>query len=85
VTPQRPFLTTECRNLVMLNYEIDPSILAGRIPAGCEIDFWRGLTFASSSALHGALLANKSRRHAARPVLDAARSAAVTTRCAGDA
>ena len=47
VTAQRRFLTAEWRNLVMLNYEVDPSTLAGRVPAGCEIDFWDGRTFVS--------------------------------------
>ena len=41
------FLTAEWRNLVMLNYEIDPSVLAGRVPAGCEIDFRDERTFVS--------------------------------------
>jgi uncharacterized protein YqjF (DUF2071 family) len=48
VTTQRRFLTAEWRNLVMLNYEVDPSILAGRVPAGCEVDFWEGRTFVSA-------------------------------------
>ena len=47
MTPERRFLTAEWRNLVMLNYEIDPSILTGRVPAGCELDSWRGRTFVS--------------------------------------
>ena len=47
MTPERRFLTAEWRNLVVLNYEIDPSILAGRVPAGCELDSWGGHTFAS--------------------------------------
>jgi uncharacterized protein YqjF (DUF2071 family) len=33
--------------LVMLNYEVAPSILAGRVPPGCELDSWRGRTFVS--------------------------------------
>jgi uncharacterized protein YqjF (DUF2071 family) len=41
------FLTAEWRNLVMLNYELDPSILAPRVPRGCELDTWSGRTFAS--------------------------------------
>ena len=44
---ERRFLTAEWRNLVMLNYEIDPAILAGRVPAVCELDTWRGHTFVS--------------------------------------
>jgi len=41
------FLTAEWRNLAMLNYEIDPSVLAGRVPAGCELDSWAGRSFVS--------------------------------------
>jgi uncharacterized protein YqjF (DUF2071 family) len=47
VRPKRRFLTAEWRNLVMLNYEIDPAILARRVPAGCELDSWAGRTFVS--------------------------------------
>ena len=47
MTPQPRFLTAEWRNLVMLNYEVDPAILARRVPAGCEIDAWEGRTFVS--------------------------------------
>ena len=32
------FLTAEWRNLVMLNYELDPRVLAARVPRGCELD-----------------------------------------------
>ena len=31
----------------MLNYEVDPEILAPFIPAGTELDFWNGKTFVS--------------------------------------
>jgi uncharacterized protein YqjF (DUF2071 family) len=31
----------------MLNYEIDPAVLAGRVPAGCELDAWNGRHFVS--------------------------------------
>lgn len=47
MTPERRFLTAEWRNLVMLNHEIDAVLLAGRVPAGCELDFWNGRTFLS--------------------------------------
>ena len=47
MTSERRFLTAQWRNLVMLNYEVDPRILAERVPAGCEVDFWRGRTFVS--------------------------------------
>ncbi len=47
MTSQGRFLTAEWRNLVMLNYEVEPEILASRVPAGCEIDSWDGRTFVS--------------------------------------
>ena len=31
----------------MLNYEIDPPVLASRVPRGCELDSWGGRTFVS--------------------------------------
>ncbi len=31
----------------MLNYEIDPAVLAARVPTGCELDAWSGRTFVS--------------------------------------
>ena len=45
---RRPFLTAEWRNLVMLNYELDPRALAARVPRGCELDAWAGRTFVSA-------------------------------------
>jgi uncharacterized protein YqjF (DUF2071 family) len=42
-----PFLTAEWRFLAMLNYRIDPAILAPFVPAGTELDSWRGTTFVS--------------------------------------
>ena len=47
MTPERTFLSAEWRNLVMLNYEVGPSSLAARVPAGCELDTWNGRYFAS--------------------------------------
>ncbi|HEX7973797.1 MAG TPA: DUF2071 domain-containing protein [Anaerolineales bacterium] len=41
------FLTAEWRWLVMLNYEVDPGILAPFTPPGVELDSWQGRTFAS--------------------------------------
>jgi uncharacterized protein len=41
------FLTAEWRHLVMINYEIDPSLLLPFVPAGTEIDSWEGKTFVS--------------------------------------
>lgn len=41
------FLTAEWRHLAMLNYEIEPSVLAPFVPAGTELDTWQGKTYAS--------------------------------------
>jgi len=43
----RPFLTAEWRNLAMLNYEVDPSLVLSRVPAGTQLDSWQGKTFVS--------------------------------------
>ncbi|MGH9730547.1 MAG: YqjF family protein [Candidatus Acidiferrales bacterium] len=44
---RRVFLSAEWRNLVMLNYEVDPDILRRRVPRGTEVDSFRGKTFVS--------------------------------------
>lgn len=41
------FLTAEWRNIVMMNYEIAPSVLEHRIPRGTEPDSHEGKTFVS--------------------------------------
>jgi uncharacterized protein YqjF (DUF2071 family) len=41
------FLTANWRYLAMLNYVVDPKILAPLVPAGTEIDFENGRTFLS--------------------------------------
>lgn len=41
------FLTAEWRNLIMANYEIDPSVLMPLLPKGLELDFHYGKTFVS--------------------------------------
>jgi hypothetical protein len=41
------FLSAAWRNLVMLNYEIDPALLATRVPKGTELDSFEGRTFVS--------------------------------------
>lgn len=41
------FLTAEWRALVMLNYAVDPAILASRVPAGLTLDTWQGQTLVS--------------------------------------
>jgi uncharacterized protein YqjF (DUF2071 family) len=38
----RSFLTARWEWLVMLNYAVDPAILAGRVPPGTELDTWNG-------------------------------------------
>ena len=44
---RRPFLTARWRHLAMLNYEVDPAVLAPRVPAGTELDDFDGRTYAS--------------------------------------
>jgi hypothetical protein len=39
---KRAFLTAEWKHLAMLNYEIEPSVLAPRVPRGTELDLWNG-------------------------------------------
>ncbi len=43
----KPFLTAGWNHLAMLNFEVDPAILAKYVPAGTEIDFFHGKTFLS--------------------------------------
>jgi uncharacterized protein len=42
-----PFLRAHWVHLAMLNYEIEPSLLARHVPAGTELDYWNGKTFVS--------------------------------------
>jgi uncharacterized protein YqjF (DUF2071 family) len=44
---QKVFLTAEWRWLVMLNYEVEPDVLAPFVPAGTGLDFWNGKTYLS--------------------------------------
>jgi uncharacterized protein YqjF (DUF2071 family) len=44
---RRAFLRAEWRNLVMLNYEVDPALLRDLVPRGTELDAWSGRTFVS--------------------------------------
>ena len=47
-TLRRPVFLTACwRNLVILNYEVDPEVLRPFIPRGVELDTWRGRTLVS--------------------------------------
>jgi uncharacterized protein YqjF (DUF2071 family) len=43
----QPFLNASWRYLAMLNYVVDPGILASLVPPGTEIDFEHGETFIS--------------------------------------
>ena len=47
VNSGRIFLTAEWRNLVLLNYEVDASLLVPFVPAGTEIDSWNAKVFVS--------------------------------------
>jgi uncharacterized protein YqjF (DUF2071 family) len=47
IAAKRVFLTAEWRDLVMLNYEVDPSLLHKYVPAGTELDQWNGQYFIS--------------------------------------
>jgi len=41
------FLTAEWRDLIMANYEVDPSLIEPLVPAGCELDLHDGQCFVS--------------------------------------
>jgi uncharacterized protein YqjF (DUF2071 family) len=43
----RKFLTAEWRDLVMANYEVDPSVLCDRVPHGVSLDLHDGRCFIS--------------------------------------
>ena len=43
----KKFLTAEWRDLIMANYEVDPSLLASRVPRGTEIDLHEAKCFVS--------------------------------------
>lgn len=44
---ERPFLTAEWRDLVMLNYLVDPDVLGPYLPKGTELDSFEGHRFVS--------------------------------------
>jgi uncharacterized protein YqjF (DUF2071 family) len=44
---RRVFLSTEWRDLLMLNYEIDPALLRPFVPRGTELDSFEGKTYVS--------------------------------------
>jgi uncharacterized protein YqjF (DUF2071 family) len=41
------FLTAQWKNLIMLNYEVDPDVLKPYLPAATEIDLWQGKALVS--------------------------------------
>jgi uncharacterized protein YqjF (DUF2071 family) len=43
----RTFLTADWRNLLMLNYAVEPDLLSPYIPSGVELDSWNGKTYVS--------------------------------------
>jgi hypothetical protein len=45
VTPQDRFLTADWRNLLMVNFAVDPQVLEPLVPAGTVLDFFQGQTF----------------------------------------
>jgi uncharacterized protein len=45
--PEKIFLSAEWRDLLMLNYEVDPACLGKYIPAGTEPDSFQGKTYIS--------------------------------------
>lgn len=45
--PEQIFLSAEWRDLLMLNYEVDPAILQKFVPAGTELDSFAGRTCVS--------------------------------------
>jgi len=44
---REPFLTARWRFLLLLNYVLDPAVLAPLVPRGTELDTWSGRTYAS--------------------------------------
>jgi uncharacterized protein YqjF (DUF2071 family) len=44
-------LSAACRDLAILNYEVDRSVLADRVPPGCELDDWQGRHFVTITGL----------------------------------
>ena len=45
--PKIRFLQAEWKNLLMLNYEVDPEILKPYLPVGTELDLWQGKALVS--------------------------------------
>jgi hypothetical protein len=47
MTIPRPFLTAAWRDLLMLNWPVDPALLAPHVPRGVALDRWAGETWVS--------------------------------------
>src|SRR5579859_1008263 len=45
--PEQIFLSAEWRDLLMLNYEVDPACVQQYVPAGTELDSFAGKTYVS--------------------------------------
>ncbi len=43
----KPFLTAEWRKLIIINYEVDPNLLAPYLPFGTELDLYNGKCYLS--------------------------------------
>lgn len=43
----RPFLTAAWRKLVLANYAVEPALLAPFVPAGTQLDLWKGACYVS--------------------------------------
>ena len=50
--PGGRFLTAQWRDLAMLNYEVDPAVLAPLVPIGTELDLWEGRALISVVGFH---------------------------------
>jgi len=49
---QKPFLSAEWRNLIMMNYEVPPAVLEPYLPKGVELDLFEGNAYVSLVAFH---------------------------------
>ncbi len=45
--PKSQFLQAQWKNLVMINYEVDPQVLDPYLPPGTELDMWQGKALVS--------------------------------------
>lgn len=49
---QKPFLSAEWRNLIMMNYQVPPAVLEPYLPKGVELDLFEGNAYVSLVAFH---------------------------------